>query len=108
MISDLNKSFITLFFFVCIRKRPSSFFVGAGITNWSDLPYAIYQIGKVVVHDSQNIALIKLTEPLTFSARLNKIDLPTENKNIDSTPVIISGWGSKSKVIFLSSRTVKF
>ncbi|XP_043461698.1 chymotrypsin-2-like [Leptopilina heterotoma] len=98
----------------CVQgKRPSSFYVGAGITNWSDLPYAIYQIGKVVVHDSQNIALIKLKEPLTFTAILNKIDLPTENKNVDSTPVVISGWGSKTKggptsrkLLFLNTKIV--
>ncbi|XP_051157100.1 chymotrypsin-2-like [Leptopilina boulardi] len=96
----------------CVRGRhPTSFYVGAGITNWSDLYNSFYMIEKIIVDDSQNIALIKLQDTLTFSTKLNKIDLPLKNLNTADTPVVISGWGStfkegktSKKLLFLQSK----
>lgn len=79
---------------VFIRKRAASIVVNPG----NDHPYS--RIEKIVVHDSENIALLKLRQPLTFSETLNKIDLPTANKNIYNTPVNISGLGSSYRVSF--------
>lgn len=86
--------------FLCIhyRKHESSFYIAAGIIDSSDLPDAIYVVDKVIIDDFQNLALIKLQDPLTFSNKINKINIPSKNMNIIDTSVVVPGWGSVTKV----------
>lgn len=67
-----------------------------------------YRLNKIIRHEefsmstiSNDIALLRTSKEISFTANIQPIALPTQN-DLGKTPVVISGWGkTKANNIFL-------
>ncbi|RNA03669.1 chymotrypsinogen B-like isoform X4 [Brachionus plicatilis] len=84
----------------CLSSLPSIYIV-AGTNDLNDVTRKTYQVLKVTLHEDYNsntfdndIALIKLTEPITESSKISTICLPssTDEKTIIDQQVYTAGW----------------
>ncbi|RNA32949.1 chymotrypsin B-like [Brachionus plicatilis] len=78
-----------------------SFYIKAGTNNLNEANITTYQVSRVTIHENYNsrsldndIALIKLTEPITESSKISTICLPssTDEKTIIDQQVYTAGW----------------
>lgn len=75
-----------------------------------------YKISKVLQHPKFNtdnqmhndLALIKIRGAIVFADNIHPIKLPPVDLNLDSIPVIASGWGSLKLVCILIYKTIIF
>ena len=80
--------------------------VGVGTIKIDDYTNgAIHNISYVAVHENfefynekryhslDDIALVRVTEPIQFNERVDKITLQTEKDTINYTSAVLTGWG---------------
>ncbi|XP_052059242.1 chymotrypsin-like serine proteinase [Mytilus californianus] len=98
-----NKSMIICYIvhFVC---RVNTLRIAAGMTKLSDTSRTVRSLARIIMHPSysssrpgypNDIALLELSQSLTFGASINKIAVPTTQDFTGST-CSLSGWGRLS------------
>lgn len=88
---------------ISIPERYVQVFVGA----WRLDELEGYSVKKFFPHEKYNrpfmhndIALIKLAEPLTFSISIQKISLSAEYVRDKEFPLVLAGWGKITVMFF--------
>ena len=78
-------------------------FVRLGSNNLKDDNSSLYKIDYFKIHENfslddtstllNDIALVRVSEPILFNDNVNKIAFETETPENDYTSAILSGWG---------------
>lgn len=83
--------------------QPGQISISTGITDLTSLYAPRASVSQIIVHPDYNpstyandIALIKLSTPLTWSANRQPIIITDMDGYATSTPAVVSGWGQRS------------
>ncbi|XP_071629732.1 chymotrypsin-1-like isoform X1 [Temnothorax longispinosus] len=82
-----------------LENRVNNLKVHVG-TNFLNITGAAYDVASVSIHvnhlTGNDIALVHLKTPLTYSTLVQPINLMTSDENLDGKSCTLSGWGKKN------------